>query len=89
MLNLAFVRGSSLRRVVIKKRKISLLSSETGFAPISMDLDKLDDTVIEKKMGKEALELIKEISLLNTEKEMAQDIKKDFQKDGWRCIKEE
>ena len=89
MKKLSFVRGSSLRKVFIDGRKISLMAQETGFTPISMDLDKIDEKEIKKKMGKDGLKFIKEIALLNTEEEMAKDIIRDFQETGWRCIKRE
>ncbi len=70
---------------------ISILSPETGFNPISMDLDKLESKKksIKEKMGKEGLELLKEIANLETEEEMARDLTKDFQRSGWRLIKKE
>ena len=86
MIKLSFVSGSSLRKVVINGRKISMMAQETGFTPIPMDLDKINEKEIEKKMGKEGLEFIKEISLLKTEEDMAKDITIDFQRTGWRKI---
>ena len=90
MIRLSFVCGSSLRKVVIDKRKISMMAKETGFVPIIMDLDKMDSNAqkkaITKKLGKEGLDVMKDIALLKTEKEMAKDITKDFQSTGWRKI---
>jgi len=92
MINLSFVCGSSLRKVVIKGRVISMMAKETGFVPIVMDLDKLDSNSqkkkITKKLGKDGLKVMREIALLNTEKEMAKDITKDFQSTGWRRIEQ-
>lgn len=89
MISLAFVRGGSLRRVFVSGRKITLMAQETGFTPISMNLDKLNNKKIKKQMGEEGLEFMKQVSKLKTEQAMAADITKDFQKDGWRCIKRE
>ena len=93
MIKLSFVCGSSLRKVVIDKRVISMMAKETGFIPITMDLDKMDSSSqkkkITKKLGKDSLKIMKEISLLNTEEEMAKDITKDFQSTGWRKIKQD
>jgi len=86
MIELSFIAGGNIRKVVIDKRKISLLTAETGWIPISMDLDRIDEK-IEKKMGKEGAKLLKEISILNSEEEMARDITKDFQRTGWRLVK--
>lgn len=86
MIELSFIAGGNIRKVVIDKRKISLLTAETGWIPISMDLDRIDEK-IEKKMGKEGAKLLKEISSLNSEEEMARDITKDFQRTGWRLVK--
>lgn len=90
MIKLSFVCGSALRKVVIDKRKISMIAKETGFTPIVMDLNKMDvgshRKKIIKRLGKDGLQVMKEISLLNTEEEMAKDITKDFQRTGWRKI---
>lgn len=89
MINLAFVSGSSLRRVVINNRLVSMMSQETGFAPIKMDLDKIDEKQIKKKMGKEGLKFIRQLANLKTEEDLAKDITKDFQATGWRRIKQD
>lgn len=91
MKRLSFVCGSSLRKVVIDGRKISMMSQETGFIPVSFDLDKMDSKSqikkIKGKMGQEGLDFIKQVALLNTEEEMEKDIIKDFQLTGWRRIR--
>ena len=89
MIKVSFVMGSALRKAFINGRKISLMSQETGFTPISMDLDNINEKQIKKKMGKQGLEFMKQISKLNTEEEMARDIINDFQQTGWRLIKKE
>lgn len=66
-----------------------MLTAETGFVPIQMDLDKLEGKKIEKKLGEDNLKLLKEISSMETEEDMAKDIIKDFQNTGWRCVKRE
>lgn len=90
MIRLSFVCGSSLRKVVIDKRKISMMTKETGFVPVVMDLNKMNTNAqkkkIIKKLGKKGLKIMKEIALLNTEEEMSKDIIKDFQRTGWRRI---
>lgn len=90
MIRLSFVSGSSLRKIVIEDRVISMMAKETGFVPITMDLDKMDSNSqqkkITKKLGKDGLKIMKEIALLNTESEMAKDITKDFQSTGWRKV---
>lgn len=87
MITLAFVAGSSLRRVTIDERVISFLVAENNFVPIQVDLDKINsDKEIQKKLGKENVKLLKEIALLKTEEDMAQDVIRDFQRTGWRRI---
>ncbi len=90
MIKISFVCGSALRKIVINGRVISMMAKETGFTPIIMDLDKLDSNTqkkkITKKLGKDGLQVMKEIALLNTEEEMAKDITKDFQSTGWRKV---
>lgn len=59
--------------------------AENGFEPVQIDLAKLKDEDIEKfKMDKK---LIDELRKLVTEKEMAKDIKDDFQRSGWRLVR--
>ena len=89
MIKLSFAIGGAFRRVVIKERKIAMLSQETGFVPISFDLDKLEDSGMWKELSKEQKELLEEIKKLETEEDMAKDITKDFQRTGWRLIKKE
>ncbi len=87
MIQISFTRGAALRRVFINKRVISFLTAELNNVPLKIDLDKLDEQneKIEKmKMDKE---ILKEISKLRTEKEIALDIIYDFEKSGWRRIK--
>ena len=88
MIKLTFAIGGNLRKVFINKRKISLLTAETGWQPISIDIDNIDEK-LSKKISEEEMKLIKEISKLNSEEEIAKDIVKDFQKTGWRLCKKE
>lgn len=89
MIRLAFGIGGALRQVTINKRIISLMTKETGYVPIQMDLDKMNEKSIKKQMGKDGLKFMKEISHLKNEEDMAKDIIKDFQETGWRLVKKE
>ena len=89
MIKLTFAIGGNIRKVFIDKRVISMLTAETGFVPVQMDLDKINEKKIVKKMGDETIKLLRELSFLETEQDMAQDIIKDFQATGWRCVKRE
>ena len=84
MIKLCLVGGSTIRKIFIDKRKITMLTPETGNKPITMDLDKINESDFKDKMTEEQFELMKEIAKLNTEQDNAVDIKKDFQSDGWR-----
>lgn len=88
MIKLNFITGGAIRRVFINGRKISLISAELGFTPIEIDLDKLDEEETKEKMSSMKLDNtdLYEISKLKTEEEIAMDIKKDFQKSGWRLV---
>ncbi len=90
-MELTFVIGGNVRKVFINGRVISILTKETGFVPIEIDLDNLDilNETIKSKVDEEQLNLLEEISHLKTEEEMAKDIIKDFQSSGWRLIKKE
>lgn len=89
MIKLFFVRGSTVRQVYIDSRKISFLSPEVGYKPIVMDLDKINEKDFRDKLSTEELELMQEVANLKTEEEMALDLKKDFQRTGWRLFKKE
>jgi len=91
MIELAFVTGGALRKVIIKDRKLSILSAELGFQPLTLDLDKLENKQNRKKMNKMKLndedrKTIEELANLGSENEIAKDIIKDFQKTGWRLV---
>jgi len=84
-MELVFITGSALRRVFIKGRRITLLTAETGFQPLQIDLDKLDQKDLDKmKMDNEFINELKE---LRSEEDIAIDIIKDFKKTGWRLLK--
>ena len=88
-MELTFSIGGALRKVFINGRIISLMTAETGYAPMTIDLDKLNDKDNKKKLKEMGTDdkFLKQLSKLKTEKEIANDIKKDFQADGWRLIK--
>ncbi len=91
MIRLTFIAGGGIRKVFIDDRIINFLTAETSFVPLVVDLDNLDklNSKIKKTLGKEAKKTLQEISLLETEEDIANDIIKDFQKTGWRKIKKE
>ena len=80
-----FGAGSQIRKVLIKGKKISMMTGETGFTPMVMDLEKLTPEQIEKM--KLDQQFMKELKLLKNENDMARDIIRDFNKTGWRVIK--
>jgi len=90
-IELTFVRGGALRRVFIDGRKISLLSAELNFAPLEIDLDKIESNEYQKKfknarLGVGDIKIIKELAKLNSIEEIIKDITKDFQRSGWRKL---
>lgn len=91
MIQLGFVQGSRVRRVVIKGKEVSLMSSETGFVPLKLDLNKLEEQkekFTKLKLTEEDIKTLHELRKLGSEQEMADDIKKDFKKTGWRLMYE-
>ncbi len=81
-----FMVGGAMRKVVIKKRKISFLTAELNFVPLIIDLDKLDKEEQKLKKMNVDKEILKELALLKTEKAMANDIIKDWKMKGWRLV---
>ena len=89
MIKLSFMVGSALRKVVVDGRKISMASQETGFVPISFDLNRLTDSAMFNQLSDQQKQILEDIRDLETEEEMAKDIIKDFKKTGWRLVKKE
>jgi hypothetical protein len=89
MTELVFVRGSSIRRVFINGRTISFMTAELGNAPLTIDLNKLEEEETKKTIKKAKIdkETLKELSLLQTEKDIIKDVTIDFQRTGWRLFK--
>ncbi len=81
-----FMVGGAMRKVVVKERKVSFLTAELNFVPLIIDLDKLDEQKERLKKMKVDEKFIKKLALLTTEKEMADDIIKDFKQSGWRLV---
>ncbi len=81
-----FMVGGAMRKVVIKRRKISFLTAELSFVPYIIDLDKLDKEKDKIKKMNMDNKFIKELALLRTEKDLANDIIKDFKQSGWRLV---
>jgi len=93
MIQQVYVYGSAVRRVRIDNKELTFLTSELGFQPLKLELDKLDSNKNKKmikkmKLNKQDIILLKEIAKLGNEKEIANDINKDFKKTGWRLIKQ-
>lgn len=87
MIRLEFVIGSALRLVTITKRKVSLITAENNFVPLTLNLDKIDEEKDKiKSVGLNQKEL-KAIAKLKNEKAIAEDIIKDFKQSGWRLIR--
>jgi len=91
-IELVFICGSGIRRVYVKGRVITYIFPELKFTPMTLDLDKLDSEeyqrkIKESKMKQETIDDAKKFSKFATEEEIIADIKKDFQKSGWRLIK--
>ena len=86
-MKLIFTSGNKVLKIMIKKRIITFFV--VGFPPSQIDLDKLDDEKTKKILENSKVDekLLREISRLNTEEEVARDITKDLQKSGWRQIK--
>ena len=89
MIRLGFITGGSIRKVIIDERVVTMFTQETGFTPVTINLEEIDEKKVEEQMGKEGLEFIKEMQELETEEEIAKDIIRDFQTTGWRLVTNE
>lgn len=89
-MKVSFTRGSALRNIVVKNNKVTISAGEMGFVPFTIDLNKLEELENDKAWGsleKEDQELIRRIAKLGTDKEIVDDIIKDWKKTGWRPMK--
>ena len=84
MKEITFLRGGAYRVVVIKERVVSLMAPELYNQPISVNLDKIEEEEDKIKKAKIPKKELEKLRMLDTEDEIAEDIIKDFQKDGWR-----
>ncbi len=89
MIEMHFVRKSSLRRIYIKDRQITMITPEMNYQPMEIPLAKLWTASESDPRAKKALQEsgVKEISYYDTDEKIAEEILKDFQLSGWRCIK--
>lgn len=87
MIQLSFIRGSALRRVFIKDRTISLLTGELNNVPLKIDLDKLEEQKERIEKMQFDAKMLKELSRLQTEKEISLDVIDDFEKSGWKRVR--
>ena len=87
MKQISFTRGSALRRIFINGRIISFLTGELNNVPLKIDLDRLDEEKEKIEKMKIDKKILKELSKLQTEEEIALDIIYDFEKSGWRRIR--
>lgn len=86
MINLRFQRGSAFIQVRIENRTIEFITPMLNMQPIKIDLDKLDE--YKERIEKMNIdnEFIEELSKLETEQQMADDLVKDLQKNGWEVV---
>ncbi len=82
---LTFSMGAAMRKVIINKKRISFLGAELNFVPLVIELDNLKN-IDTKKLSKEDLKTIKKLAKLGNEKQIAEDIIKDFREGGWNLI---
>lgn len=96
MINLTFITGSSIRRVHIKDRIVTLLAEELSSKPLTINLDEIDaqqdkfeEMIKNRSLSEKDITMIKQLAKLGSEEEIAKDIINDFQKTGWRLVKKE
>lgn len=83
MIKVNFIRGSIVREATINGRVVTLLTPELNYQPLEIDLDKLD---INNPKFAGMKDLIRELSNLESEKDILDDLKKDFVKSGWSVM---
>lgn len=92
MIKMTFARDGNIMKIVVVGKIITLQIGALNYQPFQIDLSKLGEPETISKLEKmkmddeESKKLLFEISKLETEKEICDDIKKDFQKKKWRMI---
>lgn len=83
MIRAVFFQGGNVRKILVTKDCVTLISSETNYEPIEIKVNEmLKPEIFEKIKG--GMEWVKDIKKLKTEREMFNDIKTDFKHTGWR-----
>lgn len=83
-MELIFIKRNAQIRIYIKDREIALFAN--GIPPIMINLDKLEEhkeRIIAIGMSRKEIE---EIAALANEEQIAESIKDDLFKSGWRLI---
>lgn len=82
VLKFSFTNGNVVRNVVVEGKKIRIISSETDYEVFEIDLNKINP---KDKRFNGMEKIIREISQLNTEEEIMEDIENDWIVSGfWR-----
>ena len=89
MIIMNFMAGAAMRKVIVKGRTFSLIAPETNFVPLTVNLDKLNEMegkISKMNLSADAYMDIERLAKFASEKEIAEDIEKDFRKTGWRLV---
>lgn len=93
MIEMSFMRGNASRRIIVKDKSVTYLLAELGYQPYTIDLNKLSEheglmkkMKVNKKHLKEDLKDAKRLAKKGSEKEIAEDIKENLEKEGWRMV---
>jgi len=89
-MELTFVKKSSLRKIFIKDRVMTLITPELNYQPLSLSITQLKTALASG--DKRIEDAIKEAGVDDLDKyvddeTMAKEIIKDFQEHNWRCVK--
>ncbi len=81
--------GAAIRKVIVKGRTFSLIAPEANFVPLTVNLDKLNEMkgqISEMDLAADIYMDVERLAKFASEKEIAEDIEKDFKKTGWRLV---
>jgi hypothetical protein len=89
MIELHFIKRSSLRKVFIKDREITMITPELNYQPMKITITQLKTALAsgDERINRALKDTETNLDEYNDDESIMKDILKDFQESGWRCIK--
>ena len=88
-MKLRFLKGLQTRTVIVKQRIVWIISG--NMTPIRFDLNNFEKEKekfanIQSQLKDEALKIFDKIATLTDDRNIMEDIQKDYEEDGWKSV---